>query len=110
MDEQEIKPNNGKTQQEHSSLDEVRVQMRKQLPSMFARALEAYHEILNASDIEDQKFLAARNQAAKTALMHIQQLVRLGDWAMIDDGQSGHDMQALASLIQEARQEMEGQL
>lgn len=88
-------------------INEIRNNVKMQLPMMFQNALDAYHAILNAVDEEDHKLIQARHNAARTALNHVQQLVKLGDWALQEEENTQNDVYDLARLIAEARAEME---
>lgn len=90
-------------------LKSIRQNVLGQLPMMFQNALDAYHDILHITDAEDHKLIQARHSAAKTALTHIQQLVRLGDWAMIEQSNLGDTAQSLADIIETARAQMNAQ-
>ncbi len=108
LQKQPVNDNNEQGSQD--TIEAIRHNIYKQLPEMFQNALEAYHAIIHASDEEDHKRLQARHNAAKTALTHIQQLVRLGDWAMLAEADGKQDVLKLAELITEARTEMNTQI
>ena len=72
-------------------IESVRLEFRQKLPGLLRDALANYQNIVSERPDQDHKAPdhkanAAQHGAARTALMHIQQLVRLAEWALVDSG------------------------
>ena len=65
-------------------IESVRLEFRQKLPGLLRAALANYQNIVSERPDQDHKADAAQHGAARTALMHIQQLVRLAEWALVD--------------------------
>ena len=65
-------------------IEAVRLEFRQKLPGLLRDALANYQKIVSERPDQDHKADAAQHSAARTALMHIQQLVRLAEWALSD--------------------------
>lgn len=86
-------------------IHEVRNLFQQQLPMMIGEAMDAYQSIINGSDEQDHKLSAARHSAARTALAHIQQLVRLCEWARNEaKAEPEEEVSDMDQLIAKARQ------
>ena len=67
-------------------IESVRLEFRQKLPGLLRAALANYQKIVSERPDQDHKADAAQHSAARTALLHIQQLVRLAEWALADAG------------------------
>ncbi|MFN3700115.1 MAG: hypothetical protein ACK4VI_01175 [Alphaproteobacteria bacterium] len=93
--------------------EQSRVQIAEFLPGAIARALTSYFAFSKASpDEQECKDFAARHNAAKAAISHIELLVKLAKWADLPDPalENADENDRLSRLIESATKEISGAL
>lgn len=86
--------------------DNTRARMREFLPDAMAKALSSYH-VFSQQDIPDEaKDFAAYHSACKTAIAHIDLLLKLGKQLSHEEPDK-NDSQMLEALLNAAEQDLE---
>ncbi len=91
---------------------QLRQELSKKLPNMLSVAIASYEHITISSKGDDVKSFNAIHTAAKSALSHIESLLKLAKWAGLEDARQqetidNHDDQ-IATIIKAAKSAMNG--
>lgn len=88
-----------------------RIQLIEDLPSLLDKAISDYKDVAMEQSTNDIKSFAAHQAACRTALTHLQLLVKLAAWAEdATDGEMASDVDnSLDTLIFEARAALQDQ-
>lgn len=81
------------------------------LPDALRRALDSYHAFMRDSTMPDEPGeFSKHHNAAKTAISHIQLLLKLAQWAELPEAQGSSDTahnRELAQVIREASRDVQ---
>ncbi len=84
--------------------DGARAKIAQSLPAAIDHALQSYHSFFDQTPTKDAKVFSAYHAACKTAVAHIELLLKLAEWADLPRGQEDN---TLALLMRDAKTELE---
>lgn len=88
--------------------NQSRVQIAEFLPDAIARALTSYRTYMEMKSDDTLAAFKEKHMACKTAIAHIELLLKLARWADLPDGEAinRNDQMVLAAVLAEAEGEL----
>ncbi|NBX65896.1 MAG: hypothetical protein EBQ96_02760 [Proteobacteria bacterium] len=82
---------------------DMRAKIAASLPDAIDFAMQSYRKFYEREKYEDAKDFSAHHSACKTAIAHIELLLKLAAWAKLPDDDTDH---GLAALLSDAEAEL----
>jgi len=88
--------------------EHLQTKLKKQIPLIADSVLEAYQAFTAEAPPDEVKEFAAHFAARRACIAHLEQLIKISQWAERDDGAHIEDSEpALAALLAEAQRDLD---